>query len=106
MNRTFFLLMWPISVFTCLALWWVPGRGPMFDTRGDLYRGWPLPYGVDQGAVSGDGYAFFVTRFQPVPFVIDGLAAILITILVFAVCSAVLRAVRSRSLDRGARDPS
>lgn len=50
-------------------LHWSPA--PYHDIHGDVYRGWPLPYGLDQGDVRGDDWGPFVTDFRPGRFALD-----------------------------------
>ena len=64
------------SIGFALGFWWIPSRAPFYEPWGDVYRGWPYPYGLDQGDVGGDSYAHWITYFHRAEFVRDGYAAV------------------------------
>ena len=76
MNLRYYPTLWIISSPFILAFWYSPSRAPLFQSWGDVVRGWPLGYGLDQGDVRGDEYAFMVTYFDPISFCVDALIAI------------------------------
>ncbi len=51
-------------------------EAPYHDVHGDLSRGWPLVYGLDQGDVEGDEWGPFTTYFGPGQFAVDTAAAV------------------------------
>jgi hypothetical protein len=66
-----------VQVSFVLAFWLVSSSAaPSHDAFGDVYRGWPLVYGLDQGDVGGDEWGPFTTYFEPVQFAHDTAAAV------------------------------
>jgi hypothetical protein len=48
---------------------------PYHSTFGDVYRGWPLVYGLDQGDVYGE-FLFLLAHFNLAAFLIDIIVAL------------------------------
>ncbi|HZZ81185.1 MAG TPA: hypothetical protein VFE62_21965 [Gemmataceae bacterium] len=65
-----------VQLVVALPFWMYTSPAPFHDVHGDLYRGWPYRYGLDQGDVGGDEWGPFTTRFQPISFAIDTAAAV------------------------------
>ncbi len=63
-----FIITWPF--------WLHPSPTPYTEFHGDLYRGWPLIYGLDQGDVLGDEWGPLTTYFHPIAFALDTAAAV------------------------------
>jgi hypothetical protein len=66
---------WHLAI--AIPFWRYSQPAPFFPVHGDLYRGWPYIYGLDQGDVVGDEWLFWVTYFAPVEFLLDTALAIL-----------------------------
>ena len=49
---------------------------PYHDFHGDVYRGWPAVYGLDQGDVGGDEWGPFVTYLHPGRLALDTLLGV------------------------------
>jgi len=69
-----FIIAWHIAV--AIPFWRYSRPAPFFDVHGDVYRGWPWVYGLDQGDVRGDEWLFWVTYFQPREFAADTAVAV------------------------------
>ena len=54
-----------VIVAAVLPFWLFATPAPYYDYHGDLYRGWPEVYGLDQGDVGGDEWGPFVTYLRP-----------------------------------------
>ena len=80
---------WLVAALVQLAItlpfWLYPSRAPFHDAHGDVYRGWPFIYGLDQGDVGGDEWGPFTTYFHPSRFAVDTLAALVAGLPVIAV---------------------
>ena len=68
------ILLWHLAV--CIPFWRYSQEAPLFRAHGDVYRGWPWVYGLDQGDVIGDEWLFFITYFRPMEFMGDTAVAI------------------------------
>lgn len=55
-------------------LYWSPA--PLHPLFGDVYRGWPLIYGLDQGDFGGDELGPFTAHFRPDRFALDTAVAV------------------------------
>lgn len=53
------------QVAVVLPFWLHSVPAPFHDVHGDVYRGWPAIYGLDQGDVVGDEWGPFVTYLHP-----------------------------------------
>ena len=66
---------WVLSAVAVLAatlpFWLHSSPAPYHDFHGDVSRGWPAVYGLDQGDVGGDEWGPFVTDFRPGEFALD-----------------------------------
>ena len=68
-------ILWHLGV--AVPFWQYSRPAPYFDVHGDVYRGWPLVFGLDQGDVIGDEWLFMTTYFRPGAFALDtGLAVL------------------------------
>lgn len=65
-----------LQLIVTLPFWLYSAPAPYYPIHGDLYRGWPMTYGLDQGDVLGDDWGPFITYFHPLEFAIDTGAAI------------------------------
>lgn len=65
-----------LQVPVALPLWLYSSPAPFHAVHGDLYRGWPFIYGLDQGDVIGDEWGPSITCFKPIPFALDTVAAV------------------------------
>ncbi|MEX1229747.1 MAG: hypothetical protein WEB58_05885 [Planctomycetaceae bacterium] len=66
-----------LQIIVLIPFWWHSSPGFLHDIHGDLHRGWPLVYGLDQGDVVGDGWGPFTIYFQPIKFAADTLLGML-----------------------------
>jgi hypothetical protein len=66
-----------VQVAFVLAFWlaW-SSAAPYHEAFGDILRGWPLVYGLDQGDVEGDEWGPFTTYFGLAEFALDTAAAV------------------------------
>ncbi len=64
-----------LQIAVALPFWLYSSPAPYHDSFGDVFRGWPLIYGLDQGDVGGDEWGPFTTYFHPGRFALDTLAA-------------------------------
>ncbi len=65
-----------VQILITLPFWlyWYPA--PFHDIHGDVYRGWPFIYGLDQGDVGGDECGPFITYFRPIAFALDTVVSV------------------------------
>ena len=80
MKRNFSATFWVISLIIAAVLCYIPTPAPLDSRWGDVYRGWPWIYGLDQGDVKGDEYAFMTTYFHPIPFALNVMFAMSIAL--------------------------
>src|SRR5262249_36319814 len=65
-----------VQIAVALPFWLYSVPAPFHDVHGDLYRGWPLIYGLDQGDVGGDEWGPVITYFEAARFALDTAAAV------------------------------
>lgn len=65
-----------VQLAITLPFWLYSSPAPYHDVYGDVYRGWPLIYGLDQGDVRGDEWGPFTAYFYLSRFALDTLAAL------------------------------
>jgi hypothetical protein len=65
-----------VQVAIALPFWLHSSPAPFHDAHGDVYRGWPLVYGLDQGDVIGDDWGPFTAYFDLARFALDTAAAV------------------------------
>jgi hypothetical protein len=78
-----------VQVACILPFWLLSSLAQYHALHGDVYRGWPLIYGLDQGDVGGDDFGPFITYLHPARFALDTAAgvgcALPPTVLIFVV---------------------
>ena len=90
-----------VQVAVALPFWLYSTHAPFHDVHGDLYRGWPFVYGLDQGDVIGDDWGPFITYFRPIPFALDTAVAVACGLPATVLVLWIGRRVRSRPRDPG-----
>jgi hypothetical protein len=64
-----------VQLAIAMPFWLYATPAPYHDVHGDVGRGWPFIYGLDQGDVHGDELGPFTTYFKPDRFILDSAAA-------------------------------
>jgi hypothetical protein len=65
-----------VVVVAVLPFWLHTTPAPYHAYHGDVYRGWPAIYGLDQGDVGGDEWGPFVTYLHPGRLALDTLLGV------------------------------
>jgi hypothetical protein len=65
-----------VQLAITLPFWLYSSPAPYYEVYGDVYRGWPLIYGLDQGDVGGDEWGPFTAYFYLSRFLLDSVAAL------------------------------
>ena len=73
-----------VSIILVIPVWSYSRPAPYYDVWGDVYRGWPFPYGLDQGDVIGE-FLFTLAYFNPIAWVIDAILPATFGYLIFIV---------------------